>query len=122
MRFSRWCGHDPMWLHRPAREMARQSDVSSGSGCVVFFAVLIGNVPVGTWIDHHHPAKWVQLLFGGWFFGFMFGNLVLVAWIGRKQVREFGLHCLACDKPLVRITARSAVTTGRCGHLRRGGL
>ena len=98
------------------REMMRWSNVFSGIWLVVFFGVLIGNIPVATWIDHHHSAKWIQILFVCWFFGFMFGNLALVVWIGRRQNRKLGLLCPVCDKPLVRATAQIAVATGRCGH------
>jgi hypothetical protein len=83
---------------------------------IVFFGLLLANVPLGIFMDIKKPATWIQVLYGAAFFGFLIGSVLLSIWLQKRELRRFGLHCPSCGKPLIGIIGQIAVATGACGH------
>jgi len=83
---------------------------------VVFFGVLLANLPLAKFMERERPAGWIQVLYGVAFGGFLLGNLPLMMWFSKRQQRRFGLQCPSCGKPLVGVTGQVAVATGACGQ------
>ena len=94
----------------------REENVVSVIWLIVFFAALIGNIPLAKWMDHHRSAAWIQVLYGSLFFGFLIGNLVVLFWVTKRRARKFGILCPGCGKPLTQVAGQIAVATGNCGH------
>jgi hypothetical protein len=96
--------------------MTRSSNRWATAFLVVFFGILLANIPVAGFIDRTKPATWIQVLYGSALFGFLLGNVPLMIWFGRRQRRRFGLQCPSCRKPMVGVIGQIAVASGACGH------
>jgi hypothetical protein len=98
------------------RAAKREENIVSIVWIVIFFAVLLANVPLSSWFDRNKPAVWIKVTYLCLIFGFFIGNLVLMIWSAKRRYRKFGLHCPACDKPLTHVAGQIAIATGNCGH------
>lgn len=83
---------------------------------VMLFAVALGNIPLAGIMDRLKPAIWIQVLYGLAFFGFLLGCIPLLAWITKRQQKQFGMICPNCGKPLVGVSSQIVVATGNCGR------
>ncbi len=81
---------------------------------LVFFGTLFVSGVLGRQIDEFPVA--VRILGGLGILAFLAAQVVLALWYLRRETREFGLHCPACDEPLVGPSAQVAIASGHCGH------
>lgn len=82
----------------------------------LFFGILIANLPIARWMDHHKVDLWLHVAYGISVFSFLFGQVPLLLWFSRWQARKYGLLCPACAKPLFGVSAQVAIATGNCDH------
>jgi hypothetical protein len=96
--------------------MTRSSNRTSVVFIVILFGGLLLNIPLAGYMDRAKPEKWIQLLYGIGFFGFLILNFPLLIWVGKRQHKRFRLECPNCHKPLVGALGQIAVASGACGH------
>lgn len=106
---------------RKQKAMASSSNKWSVGFLVVFFGILLANIPLAKFIDHHKldhqkTVIWIQALYSVGFFGFLIGNVPLMIWFRKRQQRRFGVQCPNCGAPLVDVSAQIVIATGNCGH------
>jgi hypothetical protein len=90
-----------------------------GNGWAILWLVsLFGFLTMGAICAKHMESlpKSTQVAAGIGVILLLAGQLPLLRWLLRRETRMFGLHCPACDKPLVGNIAQIAIASGRCGH------
>ena len=98
------------------KAMTKSSNKWTAGFLVVFFGVLLANIPLAGFMDREKPASWVQIVYGFTLFGFLIGNIPLMLWFVKRQQTRFGVRCPSCGKPLVGLSAQVVVATGNCGQ------
>jgi hypothetical protein len=83
---------------------------------ILFFGVLIGNIPLTRYVETHERLAWAGPLFGVGLFVFLIGNLCLLAWFSKGQQKRLGLSCPSCGKAVMGVRAQIAIASGNCGN------
>jgi hypothetical protein len=62
--------------------------------------------------NKHPLVLWLSLVCVGWFFWWPYWSQCRI----KKMVKELGLACERCEKPLTKTAGMIATASGRCGH------
>ncbi|HEY3855552.1 MAG TPA: hypothetical protein VGO67_14270 [Verrucomicrobiae bacterium] len=82
---------------------------------VLFFAIILGIVPVSAYTKRHGAPEWVNnTIFVIWLILFI-GNYVFIILFAKRQQRRFGYRCPTCNTRLSGSLAQIAVASSNCG-------
>ena len=79
---------------------------------IIFFAILIINIPVASYIDTLNGSIGIYYLIG--FFGLLFGNLYLIFRVSKNRNERSGLVCQFCNNTFSTVGIELAIATGNC--------
>lgn len=96
--------------------MAQSTNRRMAGWLVVFFGGLFGVIFLSSYMEKHENFAWVGPATVIGLFVFLFGNLALMVWFGKRDQRQYGHRCPSCGKPLIGLSAQVAIATGNCGH------
>ena len=92
----------------------RQSNKESRFSLAAIFLVFAISWPIVVHLDKPvMRGSWVGWLWFSCFYLFFVCMAVVLIWLNKRNLKQHGLLCSFCSKPLKRAIV---VTTGRCGH------
>lgn len=98
------------------KALVRRSNKGAALWLVVFFAMLLGCIPLTRFIERHADHPWLIPVGGGAVFVLLLVNLTLINWFAGQEQRCVVAPCPHCGKPLAGISAQIALATDNCGH------
>jgi hypothetical protein len=97
--------------------MTRSVNKRLGLWLILFFAALLGCIPLLDYIDQHEQEYgWIAWVFGIGILLFLFGNLALMALYSIRQQKRYGHRCPRCNNALIGFSVPLAIATGNCGR------
>ena len=96
--------------------LARRSRKRAAWWLAVFFAILLGCIPLTQFIEKNEEHPWLIPIGVGGLVFLLFVNITLINWFARREEESAAALCPHCGKPLSGISAQIALATDNCGR------